>query len=147
MIPFVRNPYNYDYSEVSEATGLMCLDESLAVQSEREKVDINTIVRQFGLTGQLPDAVQAPQFGDFTDVGTYQEAMNAVIAADEAFMKMPADVRARFNNDAALFVEFCSDERNVDEMERLHLFSPEALERRKTEREAAALAAKLPPPA
>ena len=39
-------------------------------------------------------------------------------------MTMPADVRARFNNDPALFVDFCSDEANLDEMRKLGLAVP-----------------------
>ena len=54
VAPFVRSPYNYDMSAVSDETGLCCEDESLAIQSAKEDADINTIVRRFGLTGELP---------------------------------------------------------------------------------------------
>lgn len=142
--PFVRNPYNYDVDEVSRETGLRCEDASLAVQDQKDEVDINTIVKRFGLTGKLPDDVRAPTYGDFTDVVDYQSALNAVIAADQAFMEMPAEVRARFNNDPARFVDFCSDAANADEMAKLGLLSPEAvLAREKAAREAAAAAAGL----
>jgi len=120
--PFVRSPYNYDVMAVSDETGLDCSDDpSLAKQSFAEECDINTIVRQFGLTGQLPDNVRAPQYGDFTGVFDYQSALNAVIAADDAFMEMPAHVRARFHNDPAAFVEFCSNPDNIEEMDKLGL--------------------------
>ena len=126
-VPFVRNPYNYDAGSVSRETGLVCHDLSLAVQDQAEEVDINTIVRRFGLTGKLPDNVVAPTYGDFTGVTDYQTALNAVIEADEAFMKMPADVRARFNNDPGAFVDFCSDGRNREEAEKLGLIVRPAL--------------------
>lgn len=122
--PFIRNPYNYDVDEASAESGLTCEDPSLAVQDALEESDINTIVRRFGLTGQLPSDVRAPVYGDFTDIGTYHEAMNAVLAADEAFMRMPADVRARFGNDAGAFVDFCSDPKNLDELRKLGLAKP-----------------------
>lgn len=140
---FVRNPYNYDTELASRESGLYCDDVSLAVQSAAEECDINTIVRRFGLTGELPDAVQAPTYGDFTGVTDYQTAMNAVVAANEAFDAMPADVRLRFNNDPAAFVDFCSNEANADEMRKLNLFSPEAIARREAEKKAA----ETPPPA
>lgn len=143
-LPFVRSPFNYDREAVSDATGLRCEDPSLAVQDQRDEVDINTIVRRFGLTGKLPEDVRAPTYGDFTGIGDYQQALNAVIAADAAFMEMPAEVRARFDNDPARFVDFCSDKANADEMAKLGLLSPEAvIAREKAAREAAAVAAGL----
>ncbi|AXH74282.1 MAG: internal scaffolding protein [Microviridae sp.] len=122
--PFVRSAYNYDMDEASDASGLHCADPSLAVQSAAEEVDINTIVRRFGLTGQLPEDVRAPTYGDFTGIGNYHQAMNAIALANESFEEMPADVRARFGNDPSAFVDFCSDEKNRDEMEKLGLLVP-----------------------
>lgn len=107
--------------------GLECKDESRAVQSQKEEADINTIVKRFGLTGQLPQSVRVPTYGDFGDeVFDYTSAMLAIRRADESFMAMPADVRARFQNDPQQFVEFCSDEKNLDEMRKLGLAVPKA---------------------
>jgi phage internal scaffolding protein len=122
-VPFLRTPYNYDTMQASDECALECLDESLAQQHARDESDINTIVRRFGLTGELPNNVRAPQYGDFTGVTDYHTAMNAVIAADAAFMQLPADIRTRFNNDAGSFVDFCSDDKNRAEAERLGLVS------------------------
>lgn len=125
--PFVRSPYNYDVDQASDESGLKCGDVSLAVQDQRDEVDINTIVRRFGLTGQLPDNVSAPTYGDFTGVHDYHSAMNAVAKANEAFEEMPAEVRARFQNDPAAFVAFCSDDKNREEAVKLGLvFAKEA---------------------
>ena len=120
-VPFVRNPYNYDTAEASDESGLRCEDPSLAVQDQRDEVDINTIVRRFGLTGQLPEDVRVPTYGDFTGVSDYHSAMNAVRMAGESFMAMPAEVRSRFGNDPGNFVAFCSDPANLDEMRKLGL--------------------------
>lgn len=122
--PFVRNPYNYDTSEVSDETGLKCEDESKAKQSFAEEVDINTIVRRFGLTGQIPNGVRMPMNADFEEVFDLQSALNAVNAARESFMTMPAEVRSRFGNDPAAFVNFCSDPENIEEARRLGLVPP-----------------------
>lgn len=120
---FLRTPYNYDVMEASNETALECLDESLAQQHARDECDINTIVRRFGLTGELPNGTRMPQYGDFTGATDYHTALNAVIAADAAFMTLPADVRSRFNNDAGAFVDFCSDPNNQAEAEKLGLAS------------------------
>lgn len=119
--PFVRSAYNYDMDVASEESGLLCADVSLAVQSSRDEVDINTIVRRFGLTGQLPDNVGMPQFMDFEEVFDFHSAMNVVAEANEAFMRMPADVRSRFHNDPQELVAFVSDSANIVEARKLGL--------------------------
>ena len=50
--------------------------------------------------------------------------MNAVIAANNSFAAMPAEIRARFNNDAGAFVDFCADANNRDEAIKLGLIPP-----------------------
>lgn len=120
-VPFLRTAYNYDMDAASDESGLRCLDPSLAQQHMAEECDINTIVRRFGLTGELPDNPRVPQSGDFVDVVDYQTALNVVIAADQAFMELPADVRARFNNDPQKLMEFVSDSSNLEEARKLGL--------------------------
>lgn len=128
MVPFIRSPYNYDMNEASDASGLACRDESRAKQSFAEECDINTIVRRFGLTGHLPVGVRMPSYGDFSQVVDYHTAMNAIASANESFDRMPAEVRARFNNSPAAFVEFCSNEENRAEAVKLGLVVPQAAE-------------------
>ena len=125
---FIRTPYNYDTDKASEETGLKCEDGSKTQQNQREEADINTIVKRFGLTGQLPENVRAPQYGDFTEVIDYHTALNAVRAAEESFMEMPAEIRSRFNNDPGAFVDFCSNDKNRKEAEELGLVLPKVTE-------------------
>ena len=112
---FIRSPYNYDVDAVSLETGLFCEEESLAIQSAAEEADINTIVRRFGLTGQLPGDIQMPQSGDYVGVGDFHSAMNVVRAAQEEFLRVPAHIRARFSHDPHAFSEFFNDPSNLDE--------------------------------
>lgn len=126
MMPFLRTEFNYDRNAASDESGLACNDESLAKQSFAEECDINTIVRRFGLTGSLPVDVRMPTYGDFDSVNDYHSALNAIIAADESFLAMPAEVRARFHNDPAEFVAFCDDEANREEAVKLGLVLPKA---------------------
>lgn len=126
MVPkiFIRSANNYDMEAVSTETGLFCKDVSLAVQAERDEVDINTIVKRFGLTGKLPDDIRAPQYGDFTGVVDYQGALNAVIEADREFMRLPADLRYRFHNDPQALLSFVSNDENIEEARKLGLLKP-----------------------
>lgn len=121
---FLRTPYNYDTNQASDESGLKCLDDSKAKQSFQEECDINTIVKRFGITGQLPEGVRAPTYGDFTNTFDFHTAMNAIASARESFDRMPAEVRARFNNDPGAFVDFCSNEDNLAEMEKMGLTNP-----------------------
>lgn len=122
MNPFVRDAFNYDVDEASRDTALVCLDESLTVQSQKDEADINIILDRFGVTNQLPGAVRAPTFEDFGDtIFDYRTALEQVVMAQDAFMSMPAKVRSEFDNDPQKFVEFCSDEKNAKRMEELGL--------------------------
>ena len=127
IIEFVRTPHNYDVDEVSDLTGLECLDPSLAQQNSRDECDINHIIERFGVTGQLPPQTgHMPTYGDFTGISDYREALDAVSRAEESFMALPANVRERFDNDPALFVDFCSDINNRSEAIDLGLIPPPA---------------------
>lgn len=122
--PFVRSPHNYDVNQVSTETGLICHDLSLTVQADVEDADINTIVRRFGVTGGMPSNVRMPMSGDFTGIGDYHSALNVVIAADDAFMAMPWEVRRRFEGDPSKLIQFLEDPANRTEAESLGLVVP-----------------------
>lgn len=119
--PFVRSPYNYDTNAAGDEDAIDCHDKSLTKQSFADESDINNIVKRFSLTGELPDNIRMPTYGDFSQVYDFHSAMNAVAQANEAFDAMPAHIRARFHNDAAEFVEFCSDDRNHEEAVKMGL--------------------------
>jgi len=120
-VPFLRTPYNYDGDKVSDETGLSCPEPSLAQQNFKDECDINYIVRQFGLTGELPGQPLSPQYGDFTGVLDYHSAVNAVLAAQDDFMELPAQLRSRFNNDPAELIDFLQLEENREEAIKLGL--------------------------
>jgi phage internal scaffolding protein len=119
---FVRTRYNYDRNAASDAAALICVpEESRTQQQFAEECDINTIVKRFGLTGELPENFRVPQSGDFTNIGDFHSAMNAVRSAEEAFMDMPAELRARFGYDPQKLMDFVHDSKNRDEAIKLGL--------------------------
>ena len=120
-LPFLRTPYNYDADKVSDETGLSCPEPTLAQQNFKDETDINYIVRQFGITGELPGKPMNPQYGDFTGVLDYHSAVNAVLAAQDDFMGLPAQMRSRFNNDPAQLIDFLGNEENREEAIKLGL--------------------------
>jgi len=138
---FLRTAYNYDKDAASNESGLACEEPSLAQQHFKDECDINNILRQFNITGLLPESPLSPRYGDFTGIGDYHTALNRVIAAQDEFDALPANIRARFDNDPANLIEFLENEENRPEAESLGLVekaAAEAVEAAKTTPEKAA---------
>ena len=125
---FLRTPYNYDKDAASNESGLHCEDASLAQQHFKEECDINTILQKFNITGLLPEQTLSPLYGDFSGIGDYHTALNRVIAAQEEFDALPAQIRARFDNDPANLIEFLENSENRPEAEELGLVEKAAAE-------------------
>jgi len=128
---------NYDYKRGKRVPVRLALSrESHVQQHHKDDCDINTILARFAKTGELPHMIKRePRYGDFSDPVDYLEAMNTVAFANEQFASLSSTVRERFMNDPHRFLEFASDPANADEMARLGLMKPEAVERVKGERQ------------
>ena len=124
---FVRTPFNYDVDFASEVSGLVSDPETRTQQQFAEECDINTIVERFGLGYKMPEALRLPQYGDFTGLDSYHDAVNAIALAGESFDALPANVRTRFQNDPGQFVEFMMDDKNRDEAVKLGLLKSDAV--------------------
>lgn len=123
--PECRRVGAYDSDEASFVSGLdMSHQVSRTQQSQADETDINGIVRRFRVTGILPQGVRRPTYGDFDGVSDFRTAMDAMLAAQKSFNSMPSEVRDRFQNDPQRFVEFCSDENNIEEMRKFGLAVP-----------------------
>lgn len=109
------------YSEPFRGSDLECKDPSLAQQQFKDDVDINVLLERFQVTGVMPQGVVLPSYGDFSAVVDFRSAQDALRRARDAFMELPAQVRARFNNDPQELLEFVSKDENRAEAERLGL--------------------------
>lgn len=125
---FLRTMYNYDTDAASNESGLACEEPTLAQQHFKEECDINNILQKFNITGILPEAPLSPRYGDFTGIGDYHTALNRVMAAQDEFEALPAQIRARFDNDPAKLIDFLDDEANRPEAEKLGLVERVAAE-------------------
>lgn len=110
----LRSSYNYDTDKASLASGFACVGKTMAQQQFKEECDINTIVENFGLTGQMPQNVRVPINEEFVESLDYQSSLNIMMEAENAFMQFPAKIRDEFGNDPVKFVNFVSDPANVD---------------------------------
>lgn len=97
---------------------------SMTRQSEMDGCDIHNILKQFSQQG-FEDLVRQNaargQYADLTSLPDYQEALNTVMAANQAFAALPSQVRDRFHNNPQEFVEFLANPANQDEAIRLGL--------------------------
>lgn len=102
---------------------------TLTKQAFKDECDINVIMARYEKTGILPNMnPREPRFGDFTSVSDYHNACNRVIAAQQAFDDLPAEVRARFENDPGQLLAALQDPSRKEELTQLGLFAPEVSE-------------------
>ncbi|WNK14948.1 MAG: internal scaffolding protein [Microvirus sp.] len=102
-------------------------DRGVTKQADLKECDINLIFKKYERSGLLPEMiVKDGRYGEFADVPTYQESMEIVRMAQEQFSNLDVTIRNRFSNDPALFLAFVHDNKNIDEMDRMGLLTPEA---------------------
>jgi len=90
---------------------------TLTKQSFKRECDINHIISKYQQTGLIEHVSRYQgQYADLTDYPDYQESMNKVIDANNAFMSLPSSLRKRFSNDPAEFLHFVSDPANANEL-------------------------------
>jgi len=99
-------------------------EESMAQESDAKDADINVIMARYQQTGQIPQQMMSPLFGDFTEPLDYATAVSTIRAAEEAFLEVPAKIRNQFGNDPGQFIEFCSKEENREKLQEMGLVNP-----------------------
>lgn len=91
-------------------------------QSFKEECDINTIMRKYQSTGEMPVINQvAPQYLDVSEGFDFQSMQDKVVEARALFMQLPSILRNRFANDPAEFLAYVADPSNHEEMRKLGL--------------------------
>lgn len=112
------------------SSGLLCVEPGLTQQQFKDEVDIKVLVDRFGIGYKPPEAgIRQPVYGDFTEVGDYRAALDAINSAEAAFNALSGEVRQRFDHDPQKFMEFCSEASNAEEMNKLGLLDPAAYAR------------------
>lgn len=103
---------------------IVCCGESLTEQHHKDKCDINNIIAKYQSTGVIPYVnTGQPTYADFSEVGSYQEALDRVIAAENSFMSLPAKLRAKFSNDPGEMLEFVDNPANLERCYELGLIA------------------------
>lgn len=93
-------------------------------QSFKDECDVNNIMARYIRTGVLEFRQRhEPRYGDCTGAD-FQFYMNEIAKANSMFADMPAQLRARFENDPAKFLDFVQNPKNLDEARELGLCKP-----------------------
>ena len=102
--------------------GFETTGDSLTQQSHAAAADVRNIIKQYDRTGLIANVNKGiAQYGDYSEVNEYAEALNMVREADESFQTLPSHVREQFSNNAGLFFEFATDPKNKEEMIKMGL--------------------------
>lgn len=118
--------------------GISFPEPSLTHQSMAADCDINNIMKRFEKTGMIDHVTNHKgDYGDFPDASDYLTSLLKVKESQEMFDSLPAQIRARFDNEPSNFLDFVDDPANRPEMARMGLLTEEAAE--------AALRAAQPP--
>lgn len=94
----------YDTAALSRATAVDCTDAPCIVQQQWcDEVDINTIVRRFGVSPVQRSPVEGV-YGDFTGIHDFESAVAAIDRARRNFAALPPEVREKYKNDPGRFL-------------------------------------------
>lgn len=117
-----HDPAKTGFTNTDPATGEVY--PSMTKQEFMPECDINNILTEFKVTGQIRHLAVNAAAGVYTDLSNapdFQTALNTVVAGEAAFATLPSKLRARFNNDPGEFLAFMDDPANQDEAIRLGL--------------------------
>ena len=104
-------------------------DDIIVEQSHKDEVNINNIVKRHGIDMlQKIAAMQQPQW-DNNPSNDFQESMEIVTKAQQTFEQLSSDVRKKFNNNPAEFMDYVQNPENQNGLISLGLASriPETL--------------------
>lgn len=100
-----------------------CSKGGRTLQAHKSECDINNIMKQWTKTGVISHGTaKAPVYGDVFDVPDYQAHLNQILAAQEGFDALPAEVRKVFDNDPAKFVEGVNSPEHQEILQKLGIF-------------------------
>jgi len=109
---------------------VMCTEEEKRTKSEfADECDINKIMARYRRTGVLPIDVRkeaAARFGDFSQLPSFMEMQEKILAANDLFMALPASVRKQFGNDPHEFLAAAETKEGRELLQKLGLGAEKA---------------------
>lgn len=113
----------------SALTALYSTEPSRTKQEFTAECDINNIMARFQASNYdpstLPITSRKSFYGDITSMPeSYHAALNYVKDTERAFLELPAEFRAKFDNDPQGFIDYVQDPANADELRELGFLAP-----------------------
>lgn len=103
-------------------------EPTMTKQALAENLNVNNIIKRYNQTGILQKAHDFEGvYGEFTSYDL-REAMDKTYKAEELFLNVPSNIRAQFGNDAGAFIDFATNEKNIQQMRDWGLAKPAVAE-------------------
>lgn len=97
--------------------GCVFTDKSMTQQNLGNETNINRIMEKYERTKLVTHLNERQgQYGDFSEVYTYQEALNKIEEAKAMFFDLSSSVRKAFQNDPNVFAEEAADPANIQKL-------------------------------
>ena len=115
---FSKRDKNGKYIRYHEAVIDCSKDKPLTEQSHRDETNINNIVKRHGMDLIAKTAaLSTPEYiMDDDPTNDFMEAMLIVTKAQQTFEQLPSELRAKFENQPAKFMDFIHNPENIDQM-------------------------------
>lgn len=91
-------------------------ESSMTDQSFKKDCDVNTVIARFKKTGQITHLARTQ--GVYADLSETKDLLSSIMEvqrANDAFMTLPSQLRAKLNNSPADFIEWINDPKNDEE--------------------------------
>jgi phage internal scaffolding protein len=126
-----RQQYDADAKEeAARHSRIDCTGDPIKTeQHHAESLDLNIIAKRYGINDGsiIPQAQDPRHYGDFTEAPRdYREAIDRIRTAEAAFMRLPAKLRAKFNNQPLELASWIQNPENWDEAVNLGLLQKAA---------------------
>lgn len=108
-----RTGYN---ARDDERVSLLCPDDGLTQQHFKLECDVNEIVRRYVQTGDVALLEgSSPVYADVSELpDDLASAYDAIGQAEDAFMRLPSQVRKSLDNDPSRLVQWLANPDNKD---------------------------------
>lgn len=95
---------------------------SRTMQEFKKECDINVLMKRYQKTGLFPQHPgDKPRYVSNIGMPDYQQSLEIVMQAQSDFNSLNSELRKRFDNDPAKFLEFVNNPDNADELVKLGL--------------------------
>lgn len=112
--------YDVDKDSLDTATDLSGV-QSMTQQHMGPETEIDSIMKRFYATGEMPRARLVAEYGDFDDANDLAGMLAQIEVGKHAFKQIPAHIRGMFDNNVGSFLTWIHDDANYNEAAELGL--------------------------